>query len=738
MINHAELVLKILNDKKSKIKKIESESVIKECYEVDGIEYYIYDKKENYKMDDLVRCQTEGIDRRFILIYKSYTELFKDEIQDKSLERKLGISKKDLRQTISLLKANSIIHYESKEIIDIILDDFGANYLTYVSTDARGDVFSISIYDLLRLFEEQGNNLFLNNIREGLVKTGSNNTLLYESFKAQFFNEFIKYLKQLYKIDTKYISDILKSRIDIDEDEIRKQKNVDFWFKHNGITMVGKNADSITHCSTILRIKTGEVQIVNGAQTISRWYELRDKAMEIINNEIDDLNSTVVDEFLRKIWVKTILIRPISGSYKDDNFIDEVTIGLNTQTPIFGPDIFVKQTPKVYELKIILRRAGIEIVSTGKIPNNRIYFELKQIVQLYLCSIGKPGSSRNLSIKDLKNENTINEMLEKFSSEKNDDLSRFSSFLNLQNSIEDFWIKQRKKTESDNSIKNQFELNDVENYKVLLANGLSYFKAYIFQEVDFNSLEMNESFEELNKIFVCFSNDFYKGLCESQDVKILDSNLFKKDYFFREYLYNNRVSNIRQLDGVETINGLLLKMKFKLDKNYKSSNFSNIKKFLKGNNIELNNYRTITSNKNGVTEAFSFPSSSFIDLVNKINESDDENDLKFENSHFHKYIVLDYYLFVYFEEEEIFKLIKFNFKKYENDAKAVYEKVVDKLREDDYSFPKQSDNLSFHVRPKALDSNDKIIMPNETKEVKKTFWANKETMNEIIKESLKK
>ena len=96
-------------------------------------------------------------------------------------------------------------------------------------------------------------------------------------------------------------------------------------------------------------------------------------------------------------------------------------------------------------------------------------------------------------------------------------------------------------------------------------------------------------------------------------------------------------------------------------------------------------------------------------------------------------------------KKRIIKIIKniglieeFSFKSLEEEAKNVYDKTIEAFKEgDETKFPKMSDKLSFHVRPKAINSDDTFKFTNGIEITKRTFWANKETMNKLIDEMYK-
>ena len=63
----------------------------------------------------------------------------------------------------------------------------------------------------------------------------------------------------------------------------------------------------------------------------------------------------------------------------------------------------------------------------------------------------------------------------------------------------------------------------------------------------------------------------------------------------------------------------------------------------------------------------------------------------------------------------------------------VYNETVEAFEKgDDNLFPKSSEKKGFHVRPKAANSEDTFEFTNGLQITKRTFWANRETINELI------
>lgn len=46
--------------------------------------------------------------------------------------------------------------------------------------------------------------------------------------------------------------------------------------------------------------------------------------------------------------------------------------------------------------------------------------------------------------------------------------------------------------------------------------------------------------------------------------------------------------------------------------------------------------------------------------------------------------------------------------------------------------PKVKDNISFHIRPKAVNASDTFEFTDGTFQTKRTFWANRTLIQEII------
>ena len=141
-------------------------------------------------------------------------------------------------------------------------------------------------------------------------------------------------------------------------------------------------------------------------------------------------------------------------------------------------------------------------------------------------------------------------------------------------------------------------------------------------------------------------------------------------------------------------------------------------------------------------EAFPFANATFSELYQKDRNVIKDGYIKYENSLFSKDINKKIPVFVLdFIENKSGKkdicsitFIKdFSFVSENAKAEMVYNETVEAFEKgDDNLFPKSSEKKGFHVRPKAANSEDTFEFTNGLQITKRTFWANRETINELI------
>lgn len=159
-----------------------------------------------------------------------------------------------------------------------------------------------------------------------------------------------------------------------------------------------------------------------------------------------------------------------------------------------------------------------------------------------------------------------------------------------------------------------------------------------------------------------------------------------------------------------------------------------IKEIFDSLQLALQDFRIIRTDENNIPfENFSFSSKSFIELCNQNNN----NYPAYEDSLFCKEIKKKRnFIILKMKNDEIRKvqvLFDVSFEGYSNEAKNVYQKTIEAfLNGDEMAFPRISDDLGFHVRPHALSSQDTIIFTNGKEITKRSFWANKNIIQNII------
>nr|OTO69911.1 hypothetical protein A5866_002129 [Enterococcus sp. 12C11_DIV0727] len=169
--------------------------------------------------------------------------------------------------------------------------------------------------------------------------------------------------------------------------------------------------------------------------------------------------------------------------------------------------------------------------------------------------------------------------------------------------------------------------------------------------------------------------------------------------------------------------------------------------------IVINYFRVIPVKNKKVKESYPFPNSTFNELYQWDGYPDDDRYKKFSDSKFLEELRKTYPVFIVFWEykatseingnlEEKKELVSgleiiedFSFMTFKKEAQKVYEETVEAFCMGKESlFPKISDDLKFHVRPKAVNAEDTFEFSNGDLLTKRTFWANSKTIEELINE----
>lgn len=113
--------------------------------------------------------------------------------------------------------------------------------------------------------------------------------------------------------------------------------------------------------------------------------------------------------------------------------------------------------------------------------------------------------------------------------------------------------------------------------------------------------------------------------------------------------------------------------------------------------------------------------------------------IEYENSKFKKEITKEFPLIVIYvnrkdnSKADLYCINNFSFSTLEKEAILVFNKTIEAFNEGEENlFTKESDKMKFHIRPKASTSADTYEFTNGNFITKRTFWANKDTIKDLI------
>ena len=596
------------------------------------------------------------------------------------------------------------------------------------SIDAiEGYIYNFSLKELKKLFNITGRELFKENVRRGL-----NKNITVDEIKKSFRNYLYSYI--YLEIKDKYDGE--KKNLDLIR-EIENELEITFsymncpkyfWFYHNGITIFSYDEKKIDRSGSCITLNPNHVSVINGAQTLTNFYleleNVKRKAPKILSRY--GIDKTYIHNLLEEAYDKTIVKTILISGKKE--FVKPITYGLNSQVPVLNEHILADSI-EVSKINLILKKGSMEILKEGDFSIYGKGMNVLEFTKKYLVIEKKPGKSKNLSKKDIFD--ILNESLSKIQKNENFYLSAFELLLDL-----DVWWQKSKK--------NRDLLYKKENYKIINSYGKNYFGSYIINKYfpDNNSYDYNDDYYEIQY------SEFVKKFGD-KDISLSLSD-FKKDDLFNDYIISiidkdvNEVRNINNYIKLDELKDYLNTLDVSA---YAVS--SAISEYLNKNEIELEYFRVIKRIEKKCKEAYPFPNSCFNEIYLNKNCFDEENDnfdlkLDFENSKFEKEISNIFPVFVleYTKNNNgvnnIQYIPEFTFQSYRDEAKKVFDLTIDAFFEgDELSFPKTSDNLCFHVRPKAINSKDTFEFTNGEQITKRTFWANKSTVEMLSDNFLK-
>ncbi len=738
-----DIVAKMQLDKENK-EPLEGEGrfwIIEGENKISGLEerYFLYDCSERdyqfeYEAYKRHMQEEEGVSYQ-IMVFRNWEQEWETRKKVYDALKKAS----DRRNLLQYFEKKISFYKDLDEKIILDVEDCGRNYLEYSIdfqlTDVNGEkflngrIYNISFNELRKLFNVTGKDLFRKNVRSGLKNNRTGNEI------RRKFKEYIRigaYYEWIQKNPSDSNKDAIKSLFDISEDaDIRRPET--FWFFHNGITIFYFGKQAIDFSGEQVKLNPKEVSVINGAQTMTNYFEgikeigveFKSDSYSLLEDEneikrIQDFFDEYMLEVDKKIKVKTIFI---DG---DEKYVQAITYGLNTQIPIMESDIIADST-EVDEINNYLKRVKLEILKGGEVAGIGSGMLVPEFVKKYLIVKQQPGRSKNLRRSDI--DSLIKEARKEF--EKNGS-ELINGFQNLE-IVENWWINNKKKRES---------MYTVPNEKKYIDYGKNYFESFVLIE---REEELEEGYLEL--LLDKFISTFLK-LEANPDIKS-----FKNDVLFEKYLSERAsVAEICLIEEAEC-DGLMEYLNQSNTSPYTVQ--KNINEYLKVIGKNLAYFRVIARTDGKVREAFPFAVTTFSELYQ--NEMVEEESInvrkykKYDESRLKKEIEKQVPLFVIdwqIDSEEdkesrrtalkVRYISDFSFREYEKEAKEVYELTVKAFESgDEETFPKVKDKKGFHIRPKGVNADDTFEFSNGNQITKRTFWANKDTMDTLLSKYLK-
>jgi len=272
--------------------------------------------------------------------------------------------------------------------------------------------------------------------------------------------------------------------------------------------------------------------------------------------------------------------------------------------------------------------------------------------------------------------------------------------------------------------------------KIYWKYGKNYFQAFVIKE--------SQKYFDDEHMYVLFAR-FVETFEKLTNAITMED--FKKNSLFDKYLEDKRQKENEKIETSEAkINTEELCNYINVSKiKSKNSRTIAITEYLNEKGITISYFRTVTIMENErIKEHFSFPSSTFNQLYLDKKEGESVSTVEYEQSIFHSEVERVYPLFCIFinqesDVERIEIIPNFTFSSFHSEAKMVFEKTKLAFQEGDISlFPTVSDGVNFHVRPHAMNKEDVFEFSDGTAITKRTFWVNRETVNQVIFNHVKK
>lgn len=691
---------------------------------VDLLIYQYHDKDTEFLYNEIVNIKNKYDEEKSanqLKIYVSFDnwEFEREVIQELQSKERTAIKQKKIENDFSLFNS---VYFSKSEIIKIKVDDEGTNYLTSPEgideSELSAVVINCSFFELKKLFNETGVELFRSNVREGITDNKSR----------------IKYIiNQYLTFDKPEVLDNTKV----------SYQNYDaplFWFSHNGITLFVENSSpsnfTFNYDSITLRPKF--CSVINGAQTITNFFFAYSELMYLYRDD-KELQSKLM-ELTKNIFVKLTIIKGKS------NYSPFITRGLNTQNPISDED-FIAISDEVKEINSVLS-GDLYILKTGEAERKGGMGPL-QFVKNFLMVESKPGSSKNFNKNEIDSQikrihkkivNIIDDKKKKSVQLKNpNENATFFEKLAFLPTIEEWWNKKNREKGKHKTLIDKYGKNYFQSFCLLSYEDLISFDEEFIDESALGS-KFNELYNRFNELIQKFEPD-------------LQYNAFKDDNLFNKI---TKYLKKQDSEAVDTQNSLptdyLTKLLQHLKGNKTVSIQAAISEFNETQNINLANIRVIKRKNERIPEHFHLSLRTFSSLYQNINIKEKLNNFEdvtkedfpqFKDSILRKELSTKYNIYIVDldESNEIQKVqLKDNFdfkllSNYENEVKVSYEATIKafELGNIEY-FPKANKETKVHVRPKAQNKDDSFLFTNGEHLTKRTFWITKYYIEDLLKE----
>lgn len=704
------------------------------------LRYLVYDCSERYYEFDFEsykeKMETEEGISRPIMVFRNWDNEW--ELRQKAYKKLRKAS--DKKQLLRWFDKKIPFYTELGNLVELEVEGRGENYLEYIPPlsvcpkegiqNLSGRTYNVSFRELKKIFNVTGKALFSRNVRFGLRNNNTGNQLQLKFKEYIRIGAYIKW-KEEHPEDTD--EEKLKQIFEIEEGfATRVPEN--FWFYHNGITIFYYGDEKIDFSGNHIKFNPKKVSVINGAQTLTNFYEgikmLPEEFASNCSNFIEEESAAneyveffkrYMDEAIGDIKVKTIFIEG------PEEYVSPITYGLNTQIPIMETDI-IADSEEVERINQYLQKKNMKIIKTGEVDNLEKGFSVLEFVKSYLIIKGKPGKSKNLRRSDV----------EKYIHEAEQD---FVVKPGKEKILEDMydvyvieqWWKSSKKIREENYVEDA--------QRVYNNNAKNYFESFVL-------VEKKETLDDeyLMLLYDMFINEFVK-LEPNPEVKV-----FKNDILFKKYskmkVGDKEGSNVLKNEEIQQ-DGILDTNECEELGDYLNREClspytvqKTIREFLVKHGKTIPYFRVIARTDGKVREAFPFPSSTFSEIYQ--DQTDEIKEYKpYEQSSFREEIRKVFPIFVIDWTEiegkkrkvqEINYISDFSFAEYNTQACLVYKKTIEAFEDgDEEKFPKMKDGIGFHVRPKAVNAEDTFEFSNGKQITKRTFWANKSTLDELIK-----